>query len=154
MTQLLMPLRGFQCLLILFLSIACSASSAVAADMKLKAQLIWGTNDEKSPNPDHKPIDPALGKKLDKMPIKWKNYFQVTERELTVAQGATQKVEMSPDLAIAVKNVDGKTVEMKLLGKGKSVGKVTKELGKGKSLITGGDAANYTAWFVYLKQVE
>ena len=37
--------------------------AAVAADRKMEARLIWGTNDDKSPDPKHKPLDGELAKK-------------------------------------------------------------------------------------------
>ena len=45
-------------------------SVAQAAAAKLEATLIWGTNDEKSPNPEHKKVDAAVAKKLKAMPFK------------------------------------------------------------------------------------
>ena len=41
-----------------------TASSSGAAEMKLEAQLIWGTNDEKPPNPNLKEAGPEIRKKL------------------------------------------------------------------------------------------
>jgi len=131
-----------------------SATAASAGEMKIEAQLIWGTNEDKSPDPNHKPIDPKLAKRLDRLPIKWKHYYVVTVKEFSVAQGKTNKVTMSKECEIAVKNVDGTNVEVQLIGKGKPAGKVSQGLGKGKCLLTGGDAENLTAWFVLLKLVE
>lgn len=131
-----------------------TAPAAAAEKMKLQAQLIWGTNDDKSPDPTHKPIDPKVAKKLENLPIKWKNYYVVNSKEFTVAEKETVKFQMSKECEIAVKNIDGANVELQLMGKGKPAGKVTKGLGKGKCLVTGGNAENFTAWFVFLKQVE
>jgi len=131
-----------------------SATAASAGEMKIEAQLIWGTNEDKSPDPNHKPIDPKLAKRLDRLPIKWKHYYVVTVKEFSVAQGKTNKVPMSKECEIAVKNVVGTIVEVKLFGKGKPPGKGSQGLGKGKCLLTGGDAENLTAWFVLLKLVE
>ena len=155
MKRLMISRTGFLAALVLsVLAFAIAPAGAGEKPMKFKAQLIWGTNDDSSPNPDHKPIDPKLAKKLEKMPIKWKNYFQVTEKEFTVAKNATTKLQMSTELSITVRHVDAENVEVELFGKGKSIGKVTKSLGTGKSLLTGGDAKNYTAWFVFIKQVD
>jgi hypothetical protein len=144
--------------LLSLLSVCCFSPTltarALAGEMKFAAQLIWGTNDEPSPDSNLKPVDPELARKLAKLPVKWKHYYVVNSKELTVAQGATHKTAMSKECEIKVKNVDGTSVELQLIGKGKPVGKITKALGKGKCVVTGGDAENYTAWFVFLKQIE
>ena len=145
---------GFLRILVVCLCALAPALAAHAGEMKLEAQLIWGTNEDKSPDPKHKPIDPQVAKKLERLPIKWKHYYVVTVKQFTVAEGQTNKITMSKECDIAVKNVDGTNVELQLIGKGKPAGKVTKGLGKGKCLVTGGDAENFTAWFVFLKQVE
>src|SRR6185295_5834332 len=62
------------------LVLAVTAAAAVAADRKMEARLIWGTNDEKSPDPKHKLLDGELAKKLRDMPLKWKNYFSGMSR--------------------------------------------------------------------------
>lgn len=127
--------------------------SLPGAKMKLSAELIWGTNEE-SKDPALKPVDEKIEKKLEGLPIKWKYYYSVTVKELAVAEGKTTKVEMSSECELMVKNLDGTNVEVQLIGKGKLAGKVIKGLGKGKCLVTGGDATNSTAWFVFLKQVD
>ena len=133
---------------------AAATTPAPAGEMKMEAQLIWGTNDEVSPDPDHKPVDAKVARKLAGLPIKWKYYHLVTRKEFKVAEKATTTVTMSKDCEIKVKNVDGNSVELQLVGKGKPIGKITQTLGKGKCLVTGGNAANFTSWFVFLKQIE
>ena len=44
-----------------------------AATMKLQVQLVWGTNDDHSPNPKHKPVEADVRKKLKELPLKWSN---------------------------------------------------------------------------------
>ena len=124
------------------------------ARMRLQAQLIWGTNDDPAQNSQLKPIEPNVAKKLESLPIKWKHYYVVNVKEFNVGEKDTTKVQMSKECELVVKNVDGTNVEVQLIGKGKPAGKVTKGLGKGKCLVTGGNAENFTAWFVFLKQVE
>ena len=123
--------------------------------MKLSAQLIWGT-DEESKDPKLKPIDPKVAKKLESLKLKWKHFYLVNVKEFSVAEGATETIEMSNECDLVIKNVDGTNVEIQLVGKKRgSAGKVTtKALGKGKCLVTGGDASNSTAWYVFMRQVE
>jgi hypothetical protein len=131
-----------------------AAGVTTAGELKLEAQLIWGANDEKSPDPTHKPVDAEVAKKLKSLPFKWKNYFEVKRQQFVVPQGKTIRVAMSKDCEISVRNLGNSVVELELLGKGQSAGKITQALPKGQLLVTGGNAANLTAWFVVLRQVE
>jgi hypothetical protein len=137
--------------LILF---ALTSTHALAGDMKLEAQLIWGTNDEKSPDPKHKAVEPEVERKLKKLPFKWKNYFEVTRKEFVVSKNGSDAVVLSKDCEIKVRNTNDDVLEVTIFGKGKSVGKITQALPKGELLVTGGNAENVTAWFVVLRQVE
>ena len=137
-----------------FLLMMFTSSNAHAGEMKLEAQLIWGTNDEKPSDPDIKEVDPKLEKKLKKSPFKWKHYFEVNRKKFSVKKGESQKVEMSKDCEIEVHNLSDDVVELTLFGKGKSVGTIKQGLPKGELLVTGGNAENLTAWFVVLRQVE
>jgi hypothetical protein len=131
-----------------------TGAQAMAADMKVEAVLIWGTNDEKPSDPDLKPVDPAIEKKLLKLPFKWKHYFEVTHREFVVSKNGSDAVVLSKDCEINVVNPKDDTLEVTLVGKGKPVGKITQALPKGELLVTGGNAENFTAWFVVLRQIE
>ncbi|TAK95542.1 MAG: hypothetical protein EPO07_15400 [Verrucomicrobia bacterium] len=130
-----------------------AASITRAAELKLEAVLIWGTNDTNSPDPNHKLVGPKLAKTLGDLPIKWKSYFVVEKKDFSVNQGATEKVRLSKECEIKVKNADGASVELQLIGKGKPVGKMTKDVNKG-CLVTGGNAENFTSWFVVLRKKE
>ena len=143
---------GFLALVLLLL--AALGASVQAAEIKLEAQLIWGTNDEKSPDPKHKAVDSKVEKKLKKLPFKWQNYFEVNREKFTVAQGETKKIVLSKDCEIKVRNAGNNSVELQIFGKGESVGKISQALPKDELLVTGGNAANFTSWFVVLHQVD
>jgi len=139
---------------VLLCLIAVKPSEASAADLKLEAILVWGTNEATSPDPDHKPVEPRLAKKLRSLPFKWTSYFEVKREPIIVSPSGEKKKRMSPDCEIKVKNLGKSVVEVSLIGKGEPVGKVTQALPKGELLVTGGNAENFTAWFVVLKQVD
>ena len=61
---------------------------------------------------------------------------------------------MSKDCDVSVRNLGNSSVEVTLFGKGQPVGKFTQALPKGELLVTGGNAANFTAWFVVLRQAD
>ena len=127
---------------------------AHAGELKLEAQLIWGTNDKKSPNPKHKPVERDVEKRLKNLPFKWSNYFEVNRKQSKVSSGKERCERMSEECEICVKLVGNEQVEVTLLGKGKQVGKITQALPKKELLLLGGNAPNFTAWFVALRQVD
>jgi len=141
--------RWVTALLLLLLA----APSLRAAEMKLEAQLIWGTNDEKSPNPRHKEVDPVIEKKLRHLPFRWKNYFEVTRKTLHVDRDASEKITLSKECDLEVKNLGDNLLEVSLYGKGKLVSRIKQKLPEGELLVTGGNAENLTAWFVVLRQM-
>jgi len=125
-----------------------------AADMKLEAQLLWGTDDAKSPNPKHKPVEADLKKKLKQLPLKWSNYFEETRKTFTVPQGDARRIILSDLCEIEVKNLDGSKVDVIQFGRGKKVFTRTQALPKGEMLVLGGNAPDATAWLVVLRQIE
>lgn len=141
--------------LALVLAAVCGApATTLAADMKLEAVLVWGTNDGKPADSNLKPIAEDIAKKMNCLPFKYTNYFEVNRKNLVLPQGGTQKAKLSKDCSITVKSLeDGKT-ELMLMGKGQPACKITQELKTGKCLVTGGHAENSTAWFVVIKQIE
>lgn len=130
------------------------AGTLLAADFKFEAQLIWATNDQKSPNPKHKPVEAEVRKKLSDLPLKWQNYFEVNRKTVELARGGSQKVALSEKCTLEIKDVDGGRVEVSLVGKREPVLKRTQPLPKDEILVLGGNAPNATAWLVTLKRTE
>jgi hypothetical protein len=128
---------------------------ADSSEMKFEVQLIWATNDKKSPNPKHKPVEPKIRKKLDEIPLKWESYFEVNRKEVTVPKGGKNKSPLSDKCAVEVKDIDGKKVEVSLFSKKTdAVISQTQPLPKGEILLLSGNAPDKTAWFVAVKRIE
>ena len=144
-----LALLAAACVLLAFATVA-----AQAKDLKFEALLVWATNAEKSPDPNHKPIESDVREKLSELPLKWKNYFQVTNKSLSLPKGGVVEVALSEKCKSSVKDIDGKNVEVALIGKGDSVLKRTQALPKGEMLVLGGNAPNSTGWLVVLKRIE
>lgn len=126
---------------------------SLAANLKLEAKLIWGTDDAKSPNPDHKEVDSVTREKLRKV-FKWKNYFVVNRVTKPVPSRGSNKFELSKECTIEIKELEGPRVEVKLIGKGKEVHKTTLDIQKGQSVVYSGDDTNQSAWFVIITELE
>jgi hypothetical protein len=124
-----------------------------AGDLKLQAQLIWGTNEEKPAGKDLKEIDLVLQKKLRSI-FKWKNYFEVNRQFIVVADPGTGKARLSDKCVIEVEHFGNQDVEVKLFGQGKLVGRLRETLSKTKSIVLAGDDKRDTAWFVVVTLPE
>ena len=136
------------------LAVICVVPFAQAGELKLEAQLVWATNDKESPDPKHKPVEASLVKKLQQLPWKWNNWFEVNRQKFVLPPKGAQTVSMSKECVIDVKDVGESRVEVTLIGKGKQVNKTTKPLPKGEVLIISGNSENKCAWFVVIKQAE
>ena len=134
--------------------LACGPLRGQAADMKVEAQLLWGTDDDKSPNPKHKPVEPEIRKKLKQLPLRWKNYFEECRVLIKLPPGAAKKTSLSAYCDLEVKNLDGTRVEVTHYGAGKRVATRTQSLPKGEMLVLGGNAPDSTAWLVVLRRLE
>ncbi|HPC60168.1 MAG TPA: hypothetical protein PKX23_05890 [Verrucomicrobiota bacterium] len=127
---------------------------AQPAASKFEAQLIWGTNDSKSPDPRHKPVTPEILERLKELPLKWSHYFEVNRRQFALATNEGKRIEMSDKCDIEVRNLGNSNVEVALFGKGEKVVKRTQPLPSGEILVLGGNAPNATAWLVILKRIK
>jgi len=136
------------------LALTTVAARADAGDMKLEVQLIWATNDKADPNPKHKPIAPEIREKLNQLPLKWANYFEVNKVTLDIPKGESRKAKLSDKCEVEIKNLDGGKVEVALLGKGDPVWKRVQSLPNGDVLILGGNAPNASAWLVAVKRIK
>jgi hypothetical protein len=125
-----------------------------AAPLKLQVQLIWGTGDDHSPDPTHKPVEREVKMKLKDLPLKWNNYFEVSRKDFEVTASGVSKVPLSEKCALEVKSLGGSKLEIVLFGKGKETLRRTQTLDKGEMLVLGGNAPNATAWLVVLKRLE
>src|SRR5256885_7480411 len=137
---------------VLFFACSCLLRSG-STDLKLRAQLVWGTNNDKPDDPKLKEVDQQVKDKLRGV-FKWKNYFEVNRQSFTVIASAPKKVRMSDLCEIEVQNLGNSSVELKLYGKGKMVVRKTQKIKSGELLVLAGDDKNDTAWFVVLSLAE
>jgi hypothetical protein len=145
------PAQTAKALIVFLLLFAFTA--AQAAELKLEVRLIWGSNEAKSPNPNHKPVDAETAKKLGKV-FKWKYYFDVNKLNETVPSRGTKRIKVSDKCEIEITEMEGSSVEVKLYGEGKLINKSVKSLKKGESFVLAGDDKNESAWFIMITLIE
>ena len=131
-----------------------TALSAPAAPLKIEVQLIWGTTNQVSPNAEHKAIGPELKKKLQDLPLKWTNYFEVKNVIVEVPPGGRAKVPLSDKCELEFKDRGQSEIQVSHFGNGKHIGTRTQSLPKGETLILGGNAPGATSWLVVLRRLE
>ena len=122
--------------------------------MRIEVQLIWGTNDKQSPDPNHKPVNAEVKKKLGDLPLKWANYFEVNRRIIELPPLGSQKVSMSPKCEIEIHDLGKSRIEVSHFSKGEHLLKRTQAFAKGDTFVLGGNAPNATSWFVVLKRLD
>jgi hypothetical protein len=128
---------------------------AQAADWKLQAYLLWGTDDRQPPaGKNYKTVDLEVRQKLKDLPLKWTNWFEVNRVAFVLPQGGAKEVPISEKCQVNMKRLGHSETEVALIGKGKEVVKRTQALPKGEMLVLGGNAPNATAWLVVLKRFE
>jgi hypothetical protein len=137
--------------------LACLAPApAWGSELKLRSQLIWGTNDPKPGDGKCGDVDPAIRERLSRV-FKWQNYYLVKSLEVTVTPGETPRARMSEKCELEFKLVDDFTLEIKLFGEGKLVKTVRQSLQalrQGELAVLAGDSKEKfgDAWFVVISQ--
>jgi len=131
-----------------------AALSASAAGLKIEVQLIWGTTNQVSPNAEHKAIGPELKKKLQELPLKWTNYFEVKRIDVDVPSAGVATVPLSQKCRLEITDRGHSTIQVVLFGKGEKVINRTQALPKGETLILGGNAPGATSWFAVLRRLN
>ena len=152
-----MTLRPFRSVraFVVFLLIMGLASPAFAANVKVEAKLIWGTNDDHDYSKDkkHKRVDDATTAKL-RACFKWKNYWEVNSKTSSIPSRGTVALKMSEPCTIKITELEGPKVEIEVVGKGKPVTRAVKPLVKGELTTIGGEDKNGSAWFILITQLE
>jgi hypothetical protein len=124
-----------------------------ADEMQLKAQLIWGANQDKPDKPYLKDVSPQLRGKL-KM-LKWRNFFEVLDpnyptKSFKLPQGETKKLKLSARCEIEVTYLGDSKIRVELFGEGRSLNKTSQPMSPGQLLVLAGEDKNDTAWCVVL----
>ena len=130
-----------------------AAVPAFAEEIKIEAVLIWGTNDDKSPDPNHKLVDSKTAQELRKV-FAWKNYFEVSRTSGTVPNRGTNSFTVSKHCTVEIAELEGPKVGVLLIGKGKPQNRTIKALSRGESFVLGGDVKDGSAWFVIISQLD
>ena len=153
------PLGVVRGSLLLLLSVVLTAGGLRAADIRLEALLVWATNEGSSPKPEHRPIEAELKNKFDKVPFKFKNYFEEKRVPFALTLGATNytRVTINDGCYFDSRDLGNSRVKVKLYGKNKEVIRHEEPLPPGETLILAGDAKDdhsQSAWFIVIRHAR
>lgn len=135
--------------LLLFVGL-CLACSASEGPVTFYAQLIRASDRETPPEVSWKPIGPKLNKQLCPK-FRWKNYWEVSRRTLTVEPGKKTRVRLNAERELEVELRGAGDSEIRLFTGGKLVQKSRQSL-QSQMSIMGGARENDESWFVVLRQ--
>jgi hypothetical protein len=124
--------------------------STRAADLKLEAKLIWGSNDPTNKVQHPLVKDAKLSSHLHRI-FKWDNYYEINTKVVSIPQAKTGTLQMSEKCKLDVKNLGGNRIEVNCIGKGKPVSHGTQSLPPGQWFTLGGNDKNNSAWFVVMR---
>lgn len=139
-------------LLIAVLIFALGGGAARAVDYAtVELTLIWGTDDEQTPDPTLKPVGPNVEKLLASSPYRWKHYFEVNRRvEDIESDRSKDKIAMSSHCEMDIKYLGRNRVQVKLYGDKKLLS--TQRVAM--PVLLAGDARNNTAWLVLIRLAQ
>lgn len=121
--------------------------------IKVKAQLVWGTNLKHSSSKEHKPIDTHTAAELKKI-FKWENYFVINTIDAEVDKTKKKRLKMSDQCDIDIRAMEDDRFEVILYGEGKRVCRGVQKLKVGEQCFIGGPAENETSWLVILRRTD
>lgn len=132
-----------------------AVSPATAAErqesIELQIQLVWGTNGDKPAEPkDLKEVDAETAKSLSTI-FRWKNYFEVIRRKITVNTTGSQRLKLSEKCEVEIQYLGDAMIEARVFGEGKYFTKSRQSVARSPMTI-GGEDKNATAWFVVIKK--
>jgi hypothetical protein len=119
------------------------------ADTVFQVQLIWGTNADSPPDKEFKDVDPKIQAQFKGI-FKWKKYYEVSRKSLSVPKDGAPKLKLSDKCEIQVQDLGGGRAEIRLFGNGKLVVKQFQKIVPGNPVVLAGDCDDASAWFVVL----
>jgi hypothetical protein len=140
--------RRLPALFLLALIFNMAAGSALPADLRLEAKLIWGANDGPA-TVKYNLADPALAAAL-RHNFKWTNYYEITNLAAVIPLHQSRVVRVSDQCTLNIRNLGSSLVAVECIGRGKPVIKGTNAL----PCVYAGTNMDDTAWFIRLRSLD
>ena len=128
-----------------------SAAPLAAGDdvFTYTVQLVRGTDDQKPPEKEAKPVSGKLSERLSR--FRWKHYWEIRRESVKVSAGHPAKVQLPKGRAVALE-IANNQVEMRLYRDGKLARTARQKLQSDSCEIMGGTSEKDDSWFVVVRR--
>jgi hypothetical protein len=127
----------------------CRSASPTSAHYYV--QLIWGTNLQKPPQADFRPVGPKLRAELSRV-FQWHQYWETTYKEVDVQQGKPARIRLSPECEVEIEFISSESRETRIFGKGVLVNRAKRKIHSPNMAIHGGTTDTGGCWFVVVRE--
>ncbi|MBU6409094.1 MAG: hypothetical protein KGR98_01785 [Verrucomicrobia bacterium] len=119
-----------------------ATAHAAKGGLRLEVQLVLGVNQPEQGHSHLRSVARDIEKKLKHLPLKWKYYYVVSGKKISIGGGRTRDVDLSQNCRVSIKNLGAWQVEVTLTSGGVTVGRITESLHHGHLLVAGAGAEN------------
>lgn len=140
-------IRSLTCITFLAVALALTAQQK---PVTMYVQLIRGTNKEKPPQADWKPIGAKLSEQLTPV-FRWPHYYEVKRQTATIYPKKTSRLALTDDRALEIELLDAGQSELRLYRKDKLVRR-SRQPFDSKLAIMGGDGEKDQSWFIVVRK--
>lgn len=128
----------------------CTAAGHGAEPVTYYVQLIRGTDQDQSPAPNSKRIQPHLAGTFHSV-FKWKSYWEISSRQVELQAGHVTRVRLNPDREVEIDLTEPSRRAVTAILNGKKVQRTVSPRSEERTLI-GGDRDGNTAWFIVVSR--
>ena len=122
--------------------------AAQADPITVQARLVHGTSKEQKGKME---VPATIKKKLARV-FKWMHYYQLSSKQLNIADATTKSAKLSKTASIKVTNRKNGKIAVSLYSKGKMLVQKTQTLRPGSYMVLAGNAGTDSAWFIVLSK--
>ena len=141
------PMNRFTILVALLL-LSGGFIAAQADPITVQARLVHGTCKEQKGKME---VSAAIKKKLARV-FKWMHYYQLSSKQLNIADATTKTTKLSKTASIKVTNRKNGKIAVSLYSKGKMLVQKTQTLRPGSCMVLAGNVGTGSAWFIVLSK--
>ena len=142
------PMNRFTVFVALLLFVSSGYVTAQADPITVQARLVVGSSKEQK---DKMEVPADIKKKLARV-FKWMHYYQLSSRQLNIADATTESAKLSRAATIKVTNKKSGKVAVSLFSKGKMLVQKTQSLKPGHHMVLAGNTKTDSAWFIVLSK--
>ena len=141
-------LGKFSVFIAILLFVDSGIASGKADSIKISARLVVGASKEKK---GAKKVSELIRKRLSKV-FKWRNYYQLSDKKLSIPDNKTKTAKLSKNASIKVSNRNNGRVSVSLFSGGKMLIQKSQMLRTGSYMVLAGKSTGDSAWFIVISK--